>query len=205
MINIEMAIFSVLHLWAFTWKPYAVPSQGSQATDFYGKGEVSYEGGRWGFKALVDAMNPLDLLKAIGRSARWLVVGRKHRTQDPSYQPHHETLGLEPAESGVVNNSTAYEGAGTATSAGRTGRYGGDEEGAVLLVHAQSNPESAHPGTSPYEEDSDDYLPGQPSRFYQQSASPDDDSDHANLRELLPMPIPDPYRPPPPYPEDHHS
>lgn len=196
-----MAIFSVLHLWAFAWKQYAVPSPDSEATDFYGNGKVSYEGGRWGFKALVDAMNPLDLLKAIGRGARWLVVGRKHRTKDPSYQPHNETLGLEPADSGVVNDSTAYEGAGTAIFAGRTGRYGGDEEGAVLLAHAQSNPETAHPVASPYEEDSDDYLHGQPGRFYQQRASPDDESDHTSLREQIPMPIPDPYLPPPPHPE----
>lgn len=221
MINIEMAIFAVLHLWAFAWKPYAIPNQGGEVTDFYGNGKVSYEGGRFGSKALVDAMNPLDLLKAIGRSARWLVVGRKHRMQDPSYQPHHETIGLQPPESGVVDNGTAYEGAGTAMSAGRTDRYGGDEEGAVLLAHAQSNPETAHLATSPYEEDSVGYLHGHPSRFYQQKASPYDESDQhstANpshdavnhpytadgpLREQVPMPILDPYRPPPPYPDDH--
>lgn len=224
MINIEMAIFSILHLWAFSWKPYAIANQGvGEVTDFYGNGKVTYEGGRWGFRALVDAMNPLDLLKAIGRGARWLVVGRKHRMKDPSYQTHHETIGLQSPESGVVDTGTAYQGAGGPVSAGRTGRYGGDEEGAVLLAHAQSNPELPHPSVSPYEEDSDDYLHGQPSRFYQQNSSPYEEPGHHGtmypphhdvdhpypadgpLREQVPMPIPDPYRPPPPYPDDHHS
>lgn len=223
MINIEMAIFSVLHLWAFSWKPYAIANQRvGEVTDFYSNGKVFYEGGRWGFKALADAMNPLDLLKAIGRSARWLVVGRKHRLEDSSYQAHHETIGLQPPESGVVDTGTAYEGAVAAISAGRTGRYGEDEEGAVLLAHAQSNPELPHLSVSPDEEDSDDYIHGQPSRFYQQGASsygtsghhiayPSDEAvDHSYpadgpLREQAPMPIPDPYRPPPLYPDDHHS
>lgn len=216
MISIEMALFSILHLWAFSWRPYAIANEGvGEVTDFYGNGKVSYEGGRWGFKALVDAMNPFDLLKAIGRGARWLAVGHKHRLQDPSYQPHHGTIGLRAPESGVVNNGTTYNGAGSANN--------GNEEGAVLLAHAQSNPELPHPGTSPYEEDSDDYLHGQPSRFYQQNASPYDEhesrsiaypshetEDHpypadGPLREQIPMPIPDPYRPPPRYSDDQHS
>lgn len=226
MINIEMFIFSILHLWAFAYKPYIIANANQgEVTDFFGNGKATYEGGRYGFRALVDAMNPLDLFKAVGRSARWLAVGRKHRLEDPSYLPHHESIGMERSEVGIVNNGTAYGGAGTVVG-GRTGRYGGDEEGAILLANAQSNPEASHMGTSPYASDSDSYMHEHENsdRFYNNNnaSSYDDDLDHGNpylaqhdaahpypangpLREAVPMPMPDPYRPPPPYPDDHHS
>ena len=225
LINIEMSIFSVLHLWAFSWKHYVLKNEGAEVTDFYGNGKASYEGGRWGFGALGDAMNPLDLLKAIGRSMRWLAVGRKNRMQDSSYRPHTETIGLEAPESGIINNGTAYGGAGAAMSEGRAGRYAGDEEGEVLLAHAQSNPSTSHVDASAWEDDSDDYSQGHgPSgRFYgHNNSSPYDDIEHQNtaynphdqgsqpypatgpLREQVPMPMPDPYQPPPPYPESYH-
>ncbi|OQE14915.1 hypothetical protein PENSTE_c032G05040 [Penicillium steckii] len=229
LINIEMAIFSVLHLWAFAWKPYAL--QPGEVTDFYGNGKESYQGGKFGFKALVDAMNPLDLFKAIGRGGRWLFVGRKNRTQDSSYRPQDQTIGLESSASGP--DGTSYQGAGTAMSGARKTRYAGDEEGEVLLANAQSNPEAGHFGTSPYSE-ADEYLSEQPGRFYQSGHgnsfdqghvmsnehSPYDDIEQQNigythgglshpypadgpLREQAPMPMPDPYQPPPPYPDDH--
>lgn len=227
LINIEMALFSFLHLWAFAWKPYAI--QSGEVTDFYGNGKNSYEGGRWGFKALVDAMNPFDLVKAIGRGGRWLFVGRKNRTQDSSYQRQDENIGLESSTS--VSDGTSYQGAGAAMSGVRKNRYAGDEEGEILLANAQSNPEAGHFGTSPYSE-SDEYLSEQPSRFYQSGnrnshghtfandPSPYDDIEQQNigythndlhqpypadgpLREQAPMPMPDPFQPPPPYPDDN--
>ncbi|KAJ5134662.1 hypothetical protein N7448_000318 [Penicillium atrosanguineum] len=225
MINIEMFIFSIMHLWAFSWKPYAIANANQgEVTDFFGNGKATYEGGRYGMRALVDAMNPLDLLKAVGRSVRWLAVGRKHRMEDPSYQAHHESIGLEPPEAGVVTNATAYTGAAAVPGA-RTTRYGADEEGEILLANAQSNPEAAHLGTSPYASDSDSYMHEHenPGRFYNNNnASSYDEFDHGNpylahhdaqhpypadgpLREAVPMPMPDPYRPPPPYPDDHRS
>ncbi|CAG7942588.1 unnamed protein product [Penicillium olsonii] len=223
MINVEMAIFGILHLWAFAWKPYAL-NQSSEVTDFYGNGKTSYEGGRYGVRALIDAMNPLDLFKAIGRSARWLFVGRKQRMLDPSYRPQDETIGLQPSQEGnnLTEHGTAYVGAGPVVSGGRDGRYASDEEGAVLLAHAQPNPEIALMGTSPYASDFDENVHDRNSRFYGQSSSPYNDSplqSHQNLhaeplvhpypsdgplREQVPMPIPDPYRPPPPYPESNH-
>ncbi|KAJ6070442.1 hypothetical protein N7467_011761 [Penicillium canescens] len=217
MINIEMAIFGCLHLWAFSWKPYTLNNQ-SEITDFYGNGKTAYEGGRYGARALVDAMNPLDLLKAIGRSARWLVVGRKTRMLDPSYQPQDQ-----PSQAGSeLTTGTAYQGAATTMAGGRGGRYTPDEEGAVLLAHAQPNPEIALTGTSPYASDFEDHVHDPSTRFYGQSSSPYDDSalrshdplqsdamahpypSDGPLREQVPMPMPDPYQPPPPYPDNHH-
>ncbi|KAJ5543822.1 hypothetical protein N7494_005101 [Penicillium frequentans] len=178
LINIEMLIFAVLHWWAFPKTPYVIASQGAEVTDFYGAGKGSYEGARWGFKALADAMNPLDLFKAVGRSARWLFVGRKTRTLDTSYQQSpnsNDAIGLRPSESGVVQG-TAYQGA-TAMAGGRTGRYGAspspDEDGAILLANAQANPQVAPLGTSPYASDAEEYLAGHSgSRYYGHESSP---------------------------------
>lgn len=242
LINIEMFIFSILHLWAFPKKPYVVSNQATEVTDFYGNGKGGYEGGRWGMKALGDAMNPFDLVKAVGRSGRWLFVGRKTRMLDPSYRRKSlDEINLQNSTSGDAE-------AGTAMSGGRTGRYGGtpDEEGEVLLTHAQSNPESGPLGTSPYAHDAEEYLAGvSGSRFYEHTSSSSSYFPHEHpeppgavyqqdtayhsaaydppvaptgehyssnpypsdgpLREAVPMPMPDPYRPPPPYPESHHG
>lgn len=163
LISIEMAIFSILHLWAFSWKEYTLERlQVDEVTDFYGNGKSTYQGGWGGFKALLDALNPLDLLKAVSRGFRWLFVGRKKRTMDPSYQAPFEQIGLD--HDGPEAN-IAYEGAGPLMAGGRTSP---DHEAHILLSHAQPNPISpvndyAH-GTgltpSPYEEDYDNsYFP----------------------------------------------
>ncbi|KAJ5223534.1 hypothetical protein N7468_008076 [Penicillium chermesinum] len=223
LLNIEMFIFSIMHLWAFPWRPYVISSSESEVTDFYGAGKSSYEGGKWGVRALVDAMNPLDLFKAIGRSVRWVFVGRKRRTEDISYRQHNETIGLQT--SGV--DGTAYQGPAGSMSGGRYG-MAPDEEDAILLANAQSNPEASHLGTSPYGEE-DDYLHGG-GRYYPPHSQPsyyDPTPPHITpyephdaihnpyptgpLTEQVPMPIPepsmpvpDPYQPPPPYPESFH-
>ncbi|OJJ48905.1 hypothetical protein ASPZODRAFT_1344699 [Penicilliopsis zonata CBS 506.65] len=149
LIAIEMAIFAVLHWWAFPWRPYVSGHpNGSEVTDLYGNGHVVYQGGLFGMKALVDASNPWDLFKATGRGFRWLFVGRKRRTMDPSYQNQSDSISLKPAESASETNLansgvTAYGGAGM--SAAQRSRYGTsppNEEGEVLLAHAQPNPTS---------------------------------------------------------------
>ncbi|PYH86507.1 DUF300-domain-containing protein [Aspergillus uvarum CBS 121591] len=154
LICIEMAMFSVLHLWAFAWQPYSLLAQNSDVTDFYGNGKASYQGGRFGLKGLLDALNPVDLGKAVGRSFRWLFVGRKKRTLDPSYHTPTEAFGLNATENLTPPYGTAYQGPTTALSAGR---YGSDEEGEVLLSHAQPSPGGLVPGIH---DDSD------PNRFY---------------------------------------
>lgn len=220
LINIEMAIFGILHLWAFSWKPYRLSSQSTEITDFYGNGKASYQGGRLGLRALIDAMNPLDLLKAIGRSARWLFIGRKNRMLDPSYQ--QQSFGLQPPQEGseLTRHGTAYRGAETSMSGGPRGRYGEtpDDEADVLLAHAQSNPEITTMGTSPYASDFDDHPDDPSSRFYGRSPSPYGDPAPIRTRDIMhsdtlisplqeqpPIPMPDPYHPPPPYPDTRRS
>ena len=141
LITIEMAIFSILHLWAFAWQEYSV-KRVQDVEAFYGDGKPTYQGGFCGLKALLDALNPLDLLKAISRGFRWLFVGRKKRMLDPSYQVPSEQIGLDGAghAPGTTTTNTAYEGAGALMAGGRTSP---DQEGDVLLSHAQPNP-TAH-------------------------------------------------------------
>jgi hypothetical protein len=85
----EMALFSILHLWAFPHRPYIDNAK----TTFYpvvGLSGVPRENEhqpKAGLrKALWDAANIWDVVKAFGRGMRWLFVGVKHRKQDVSYQ-----------------------------------------------------------------------------------------------------------------------
>lgn len=96
---IEMAIFAVLHLYAFPWKPYQNPTPTEYPMSPI-KNEIGpKQGGPLGIMALVDAMNPWDLVKAFARGMRWLFVGRKHRESDPSYKmniSNENDMVLEP-------------------------------------------------------------------------------------------------------------
>ncbi|KAJ5911077.1 organic solute transporter Ostalpha-domain-containing protein [Penicillium subrubescens] len=101
LISIEMCLFALLHFWGFPWRPYIVsrdPTAGDSVQCYYG--------GKVGFKALVDAMNPWDLVKANARGLRWLFVGRKKRMADSSYDlPKRETAG----ESGETSSPGLQE------------------------------------------------------------------------------------------------
>ncbi|KAH8430487.1 uncharacterized protein LDX57_008149 [Aspergillus melleus] len=148
LVSMEMAIFAVLHLWSFAWQPYSLQNpHPAEVTDFYGNGKATYQGGRFGLRALGDTFNPMDLIRSVARSLRWLFVGRKRRTMDPSYQTSSEGIGL--SSNGGVPITTA--GAGASIAGGRrtttTGRYGTspDDEDDGLLSHAQPNPASHSP------------------------------------------------------------
>ncbi|EXJ91030.1 hypothetical protein A1O1_04137 [Capronia coronata CBS 617.96] len=120
---IEMAIFAVFHIWAFSWKPYTLGSKEYMAETIAGEGERAYKGGFLGIKAIFDAFNGWDMLKATGRAARWLFQGRKHRHMDPSYdltrkntQGSASTDNLDAegqklgSSSSMFNTPTAYNG-----------------------------------------------------------------------------------------------
>lgn len=252
LICVEMAIFSILHLWAFPWRPYSFANaHADEVTDFYGNGKTTYQGGRWGMKALLDSLNPLDLAKAVGRSIRWLFVGRKKRTLDPSYQHQSEVIGLATTTNDSGTNVTAYQGAGAAMAGSRPAPYGTppDDEGQVLLSHAQPNPTSQSTGDfalapppydyehdrlssvsllqptpshspqpySPYEQhhtnpyevpDREEELPLHAGDNLPQS-HPVSTSHHPYDRDYLqeqpPIPMPDPYQPPPAHFDNEHS
>ncbi|TVY78412.1 Transmembrane protein [Lachnellula suecica] len=159
LICIEMAIFAVLHQWAFPWQAYArsatttkYPSSSSEPFDAIG----SNQGGFLGWKAIKDAMNPWDLIKGFARGMKWLFVGVRKRENDPSYKtasfdfnnPNNENdMALEAA------GNDGYKGKGTEhlpiANEFRRSKFGMPgatptklraEEGAGLIAHAQPHP-----------------------------------------------------------------
>jgi hypothetical protein len=163
---IEMALFSIFHFWAFSWKPYTTGSKESERESVPGDEQnLPYVGGHLGLKALLDAFNFWDLIKAVGRGARWVFKGRKLRHLDESYHPSNSgsEVGLENAQK-LSEISTGY--AVTRPVGGKGSSYHGPvdlAEGQGLLGSAQPMPTS-RPGTmerpdvSPYgggEESSD--------------------------------------------------
>jgi hypothetical protein len=156
---IEMAIFSILHLFAFSYKPYS-KSPGADLGKYplsptSGLNEVGpNQGGFLGVKAIVDAMNPWDMVRGFARGMRWLVVGRKHREQDSSYKSSAFNIDNPGNENdmtlGPTGGDTQYKRTQTLPIAeefrrskfGLPGLTQKDEERADLLANAQPNPVS---------------------------------------------------------------
>ncbi|KAI9706857.1 MAG: hypothetical protein M1820_004636 [Bogoriella megaspora] len=111
----EMAIFAVLHVFAFPWKPYSkkhnkmmIDPINAPGIGFSGN-DPEYQGGFLGWRALVDAFNPWDIVKAIGRSFRWLFVGRKHRKGDSSYQWAADQAAQSKLDREHTSQHTSYD------------------------------------------------------------------------------------------------
>ena len=159
---IEMAFFSFFHLFAFSYKDYTVNSKVYQQEMAAGDASPpQYQGGFLGWRAMADAANPWDMIKAVARAGRWLFVGRKKRMLDSSYAVSRtdtdDTMGRDPTaysntKLNPLNGSTAYAGAKPGSRAGKTGGYSLEED-RQPLVHGQPTPFSdAPPGrdVSPY-------------------------------------------------------
>ncbi|KAI0172071.1 DUF300-domain-containing protein [Hypoxylon sp. FL1284] len=167
MLCVEMAIFAILHLWAFPYSPYLENAK----TTFYPVPDPSMglpprenehgpkQGGFMGLKAFVDALNPWDIIKAFGRGMRWLFVGVKHRHADRSYQPKPDDVDtsypMKPYATHPGTKSTDHLPIASEfrrSTFGAPGMMAGDpiaEESAGLITHAQPNPASP-PKHSPY-------------------------------------------------------
>ena len=92
---VEMALFALLHLFAYPWKPYDIRTSDMVLRES-GPGyppdpKTAYKGGPFGWRAYFDALNMMDLVRGVGRSARWLFVRRKHREEDISYKDYIDT------------------------------------------------------------------------------------------------------------------
>ncbi|KAK6503193.1 hypothetical protein TWF481_008223 [Arthrobotrys musiformis] len=88
LISVEMFGFAILHLFSYPWRDYTEEGlaerykrMGIAVKDM----EVTRKGGRWGWRAWVDAFNPWDFCKATARGIRWLFVGVKTRPKDSIY------------------------------------------------------------------------------------------------------------------------
>ena len=85
----------------------------------------------------MDAFNPWDVVKAVGRAFKWMAVGRPQRMNDVSYQTSRQGTGLEPTRNAV----TAFQKA----NADDPYEAHDDER---LLANAQANPTSTPTDTS---------------------------------------------------------
>ncbi|KAL1301494.1 hypothetical protein AAFC00_005738 [Neodothiora populina] len=148
---IEMAIFAVMHLFAFPWREYDLTSK-SNANPILAAGsgwsgpKPEYKGGKFGTKAWVDAFNPWDIIKASARGFRWLFVGRKSRHHDISYKIAAEganTNGstLDSPATSIPGPNVMTQHAPSATELQQGGRGRSDtaeaDDRAGLLSHAQ--------------------------------------------------------------------
>ena len=99
LLSIEMAIFAILHIWAYPWQPYDIKRSPIVAAEsgagHIGDAATEYKGGFLGWKAYLDAFNLWDLIKAVGRGFRWVTVGRRTRETDISYKPHLQATALD--------------------------------------------------------------------------------------------------------------
>lgn len=149
---IEMAFFSLLHLFAFPYKPYTESAKNSEPSKYPSSPMTDHpafnelgpnQGGFLGIKAIIDAMNPWDLVKGFARGMRWLFVGHRTRETDESYNKKLNDMDLGAPGVGHARKPTkdlpiAYE--------FRRSNFGmpittpQDEEGANLLAHAQPHP-----------------------------------------------------------------
>jgi hypothetical protein len=194
---IEMAIFSILHLFAFPYSPYS-RRRGTEAakyplsptSDHPGINELGpKQGGFLGVKAIVDAMNPWDIVKGFARGMRWLVVGRKHREEDSSYKSSAFDLSNPENENdmalGHTGGNNIYKGTQVLPIAEefRRSKFGmpamtRDEEGAELLAHAQPNPVTPTssgyvPARQRYDSNGQDINTGAPRYDSPHETSPD--------------------------------
>lgn len=167
---IEMAIFAVFHFWAFPYQPYKLTSKEHMTEVVPGEepSDEKYRGGFLGIKALIDAMNPWDMIKAVARAGKWLFKDRRHRENDSSYAVSRIGTNLDAFDSDQQGQklsmlgaqSTAYKGAGEVGPPQHPNHYGHryGEENVNLLANAQSfgasRPEGPRMETSPYRSDS---------------------------------------------------
>ena len=155
-----MAIFAVLHIWAFPYAPYRVdakvayyPLPDGAMGDMTRRENARYprsQGGTLGWRALLDAANPWDIIKAFGRGMRWLFVGAKHRHEDVSYQTARKNLanidvGMDDLHAGAQKPgaSSPFDDQDFAYS--RPYAYGAGRGATLSIAHLPGGNGSRHP------------------------------------------------------------
>ena len=188
---VEMAIFSILHLWAFPYAPYTsrapvafypVPDA-DKGTPSVENAREPPQGGFLGIMAFFDALNLWDFIKAFGRGIRWLFCGVKRRKEDVSYRLNdNENLDMDnlpEAKHGVSSYDNMRLGS-TPTRPGE-GRYSPPDHGDAPY-DAHAGPYGGRGGSPPDESVGlmDHAQPnpgahaysGSPPRYHQRQESP---------------------------------
>lgn len=138
-----MAAVAILHLWAYPYEPYNSNRKEMERESVPGEPTPRHGGVILSSKAILDALNIWDLVKAIGRSARWAFKGRKSRHLDASYDLINWSQADRVAyeHSMAPNLPTAYTGPrppGDGSSGHSSSAYGGGGQG--LLGSARPMP-----------------------------------------------------------------
>jgi len=143
---VEMAFFAFFHLFAFSWRDYTKAYHQEMAA---GNGTPpDYKGGFLGIKAIAEAANPWDIIKAVARAGRWLFVGRRKRMLDLSYAVSRtdtdETMDRDPmaysnTKLNPLNGPTTYTGAKSGSRPSKAASYDLEED-QQPLVHDQPSP-----------------------------------------------------------------
>ncbi|KAG6118894.1 hypothetical protein E4U14_006141 [Claviceps sp. LM454 group G7] len=157
---VEMAMFAILHLWAFPYAPYTrsatrtfypVPDK-DKAIPSVENERHAPAGGVMGLAAVGDALNVWDFIKAFGRGMRWLFCGVKRRKEDISYRLDRVDEDVDmshlPDQKEAAGRSTPYQPTvqGYGPSGLQSPSYHPPErtrlgERAGLMDNAQPNPE----------------------------------------------------------------
>lgn len=136
----EMAIFAVLHLFAFPWKPYDLGKQHDTFSSYSGEQPKGYACGP--FRAIISAFNPWDIIKAFGRGMRWLFVGVRHRKNDVSYQTKLEPVSTPEYPQGPTfagNGESATEVSRPAKASRESKLDGFEDSDTVGLLNPYAN------------------------------------------------------------------
>jgi hypothetical protein len=146
---VEMAFFAFFHLFAFSWRDYTASSKVYQQEMAAGDGTPpDYKGGFLGIKAIAEAANPWDIIKAVARAGQWLFVGRRKRMLDSSYAVSRtatdETMDRDATaysntKLNPLSGSTTYTGAKSGLRPGKAASYNLEED-QQPLVHGQPSP-----------------------------------------------------------------
>ncbi|KAF2477366.1 DUF300-domain-containing protein [Lindgomyces ingoldianus] len=153
LVCVEMAIFAVLHLFAFPWKPYDLGRNQNplHASGDGFSGDIPKRYAHGPARALASAFNPWDIIKACGRGFRWLFVGVRHRKADISYQTKLGSISSTRYPQGPTfagNGELATEITKPRKGSAGAGKNGfEDSDTAGLLSHTQANP---YAGQDPY-------------------------------------------------------
>lgn len=141
---IEMAIFSVMHLWAFPYRPYLetspvtyYPTIDSDSPDSVPKRNERQppSGGFMGLRAFYEAANIWDVIKAFGRGIRWLFVGIRRRREDVSYQTPYKSAEMDMDDLSPARFNSRR---------GKNGGNGGVVGGNVNTEYMQQTPDGSN-------------------------------------------------------------
>jgi len=137
MLCVELAIVSILHMFAFSAKVYDIR--------LIADVEAAYSGKFMGLGAIGEALNFWDIIKSSARSIRYMLSGHRKREMDISYEGHRYANDHGPVELGDIQTPDAF------SSYGQDFEHGKGAGGSKwTTVEGYTGEPSSPPDPSPY-------------------------------------------------------